>query len=225
MKKALAILLLFCSIQAFTQAKPQVRLNAYTNYVFDDHVDSYYSSTAFYEGVVKAGLQWGVGLEYMFRPTQGVELVWLHEDTKAPTTYYDNAGIGGVKSRDFDLSINYILIGSNRYIPTSGALEPYFGGHLGIGIVNVSNPTSGSETNATKFAWGLKLGTNIWASQKIGIKLQAALQSMAQAAGGGLYFGTGGAGAGVSTYSTIYQFSLGGGLVFKFGTGTATKTQ
>ena len=35
--------------------------------------------------------------------------------------------------------------------------------------------------------------------------------------GGGLYFGTGGAGAGVSTYSSYYQFNLGGGLVFKLG--------
>ncbi|HEY6506342.1 MAG TPA: hypothetical protein VIZ28_20340 [Chitinophagaceae bacterium] len=241
MKKALCILLLFCSIQAISQTtvradsvvvvqapppqqarppqsgppKPGLRLNAYANYVFDDRVDSYYSATSYYEGTVKAGLQWGVGLEYMVRAAQGIELIWLHEDTKAPTTYYDN----GVKTREFDLSINYIMIGSTRYFPVKPAVEPYFGIHLGVGIVDVSNPTNGSETNSTKFAWGLKLGTNIWASQKIGIKLQAGLQSMAQAAGGGLYFGTGGAGAGLSTYSTIYQFSLGGGLVFKFGTG------
>jgi hypothetical protein len=41
------------------------------------------------------------------------------------------------------------------------------------------------------------------------------LLSAVQAVGGGLYFGTGGAGAGVSGFSTFYQFSLGGGLVFK----------
>jgi hypothetical protein len=40
--------------------------------------------------------------------------------------------------------------------------------------------------------------------------------SAVQSAGGGLYFGTGGGGAGVSTYSSMYQFGLGGGLAFQF---------
>jgi hypothetical protein len=47
--------------------------------------------------------------------------------------------------------------------------------------------------------------------------LQAQLQSAVQAFGGGLFVGTGGVGAGVNSYSTIMQFGLGGGLVFKFG--------
>ena len=39
--------------------------------------------------------------------------------------------------------------------------------------------------------------------------------SPVQGAGGGFYFGTGGAGAGVSTYSTIYQFNVGGSINFR----------
>ena len=239
MKKALTILLLFCTMQAISQVdtvvisqapapqpkpysppKPGLRLNAYASYVFDDQVDSYYSNTSYYDGTVKANVQWGIGLEYMIRPAQGIELAWLHENTNAPTTYYDDNGIGDpVKSKEFDVSVDYILLGSTRYFPVKNPkIEPYFGGQLGVGIANVSNPTNGDGSSNTKFAWGLKLGTNIWASQKVGIKLQAALHSMAQGAGGGLYFGTGGVGAGLSTYSSIYQFSLGGGLVFKFGT-------
>jgi hypothetical protein len=57
----------------------------------------------------------------------------------------------------------------------------------------------------------------VWAGEKFGIKLQAQLTSVSQGAGGGLYFGTGGAGVGLSTYSSIYQFGLGGGLTFKLG--------
>ena len=52
---------------------------------------------------------------------------------------------------------------------------------------------------------------------KVAIKLQGQLMSAVQSAGGGLYFGTGGAGAGVSTYSSMYQFGLGGGLVISLG--------
>jgi hypothetical protein len=49
----------------------------------------------------------------------------------------------------------------------------------------------------------------------VGIKLQTGLISLAQAAGGGIYFGSGGVSPGLSTYSSILQFSLGGGLVFR----------
>jgi len=38
-----------------------------------------------------------------------------------------------------------------------------------------------------------------------------------QSVGDGFYFGTGGAGAGVSTYSSMLQFALRGGLTFKLG--------
>jgi len=40
------------------------------------------------------------------------------------------------------------------------------------------------------------------------------LLSAVQAIGGGVFFGTGGAGAGISALTTFYQFNIGGGLVF-----------
>ena len=113
------------------------------------------------------------------------------------------------------MHLQYIMLGGNRYVKPKPNIETYFGFHLGIGIIDVDNPTTGEENSSTKFAWGLKLGTNIWASEKVGIKLQAGLISLAQAAGGGIYFGSGGVSPGLSTYSSILQFSLGGGLVFR----------
>jgi Na+/H+-translocating membrane pyrophosphatase len=62
-----------------------------------------------------------------------------------------------------------------------------------------------------------KAGVNIWTTEKVGIKLQASLLSVVQAVGGGLYFATGGVGAGVSGLSAFFQFVLGSGLVFKLG--------
>lgn len=218
MKKICFVLLLFCTVGAMSQKKPEIRLNLYAGYVFDDRVDSYYSNTSYYDGIVEGSLRWGLGLEYMFHPSMGVELSYLREDTKAPTTYYNDDGIGDpIKSREFDLGINYILLGATRYFPVKPAIEPFFGIQLGVGIINVSNPTNGEEGNTTKFAWAVKGGSNIWVSEKIGIKLQADVLSLAQAAGGGVYFGTGGVSPGLSTYSTIFQFALGGGIVFKFG--------
>ena len=221
MKKLFFIPLLFVCILIHAQKSPSFRLNIYTNYVFDDRVDSYYSNTSFYDGTVKGSFQWGAGFEFMInRDQQGIELTYLRQDTKAPTNYYDNTGPNpGIKDAEFDVAINYIFLGSTRYVKTKSAFEPYGGIQLGVGIIDVSNPTNGSETNNTRFAWGLKLGTNIWLgkSQSFGIKLQGGLQSVSQAVGGGIYFGTGGVSPGLASYSTVYQFSLGGGIALKFG--------
>lgn len=191
-----------------------VRLNAYTAYVFDDKVDSYYSNTSYFEGKIEGGFQWGVGLEYMASQTKGIEIKYLRQDTKAPMKYYDN----GEQNTDFDLAINYVLLGGTNYFKGVGnKVEPYGGLELGMAIFNIENPDNNENRSSTKFAWGIKLGTNIWVSEKVGLKLQADLLSAVQSAGGGFYFGTGGAGAGVSTYSTMYQWVLGGGLTFKLG--------
>jgi hypothetical protein len=127
--------------------------------------------------------------------------------------YYYN----GLQYKVFDLAMNYILLGGTNYFQTGGKVEPYAGLAAGVGIFNIKNAESGNDNTATKFTWTLKLGTNLWLSEKVGLKLQADLLSAVQSMGGGLYFGTGGAGAGVSTYSTMYQWGLGGGLVFKVG--------
>jgi hypothetical protein len=218
MKKFCVVLLLFCSIKAISQKKPHMRLNLYAGYVFDDRVDNYSSDVSYYEGVIEGSIKWGAGLEYIINNEGlGLELIYLREDTEGPTTYYDDNAIGNpIKSREFDLAINYILFGGNQNFQLTPVFEPYFGLQMGVGIFNVSNPTNGKETNRTKFAWSMKGGTNIWASKKIGIKLQANLLSIVQAAGGEVYFGSGG-GSGISGYSSILQFSLGGGLVFRFG--------
>ena len=189
---------------------PHLRINGFAFYAFDDKVDSYYSSTEYFKGKIKGGFQWGGGLEYMMAPSQGIEISYLRLDTDAPITYYSD----GVKNSTFEVATNYIMLGGNRYFPMGGKVEPYAGAQLGVAIFNVMNPDNGKSDNATKFAWGIKAGLNIWASENVGLKLQTGLISAVQAAGGGLYFGTGGVGAGVNTYSTFYQFYVGGGLSF-----------
>lgn len=192
---------------AFT---PHLRLNAFTLYAFDDHVESYYDVDYYYSGDIKGGFEWGGALEYMIRPAQSVELSYLRLDSKAVLDNY----YGTVDRYNLNVASNYILIGSNRYFGMNPKVEPYAGLNLGMAVFSVDNPDTNKSGSDTKFAWGAKLGVNVWASPKVGIKIQAGLLSAVQGAGGGLYFGTGGAGAGVSTYSTFYQFNIGGGLTF-----------
>ena len=221
MKKKIALttilLAVICSVNA-----QNLRLNGYANYVFDDRFDSYYDYNANtgYSGKITGGFQWGLGLEYMLKPTYGLELYYMHQDTKAPTTYYKTTGTAaerGWKTADIDLSLNYIMVGGARYVLNNPKVNPYFGLSAGACIIDGKNPEDGHSGNATKFAWGFRGGVLLNASEKIGLKLTASLLSAVQGAGGGLYFGTGGAGAGVSTYSSMYQFALGGNLVIQLG--------
>lgn len=220
MKKLLLAFIFLSFGNAFAQQtdKPTFRINAYGLYAFDDSVDSYYSSTSYYEGKIKGGFEWGGGLECMIKPQYGLELSYLRLDSSAPMSFYNPDVIINPDYANFDVASNYIMLGGNRYIVTKNPkIEPYGGLQLGMAIFDVKNPETNASGSATKFAWGAKMGVNIWATNKVGVKLQAALLTAVQGAGGGIYFGTGGASAGVSTYSTIMQFSLGGGLTFNLG--------
>ena len=212
MKKIILSIILFAGITSLATAQ-NVRLNGYAAYVFDDEIDSYYDQSNQYYGQINGGFQWGAGLEYVVGETKGIEIKYLRRDATAPMHFYKNSSI--LQEKDLDVALNYILLGGSNYFKTGGKVEPYAGASLGMCIFTVKNAEPGTDDQVTKFAWGVKLGTNIWASEKVGIKLQADLLSAVQSAGGSLYFGTGGAGAGVGMYSTMYQWVLGGGLVFK----------
>jgi len=201
-------------------AQGGININLYGSYVFDDKFDTYYSSNSYYEGQIKGGFQWGIGVEYMVHSEYGVELLYYRQDTSAPTRYYGVVGGLGSGEANLDLAMNYIMLAPTKHFLTSNEkLEGFAGLMAGMVIAEATNPDptglGTGEDSATKFAWGLRLGGIFWASEKVGIRLQTQLLSATQAMGGGFYFGTGGAGAGVSSYSTIYQFGLGGGIVFK----------
>lgn len=209
MKIFYTILLLSLGSTVLAQS---VNLNVYTGYVFDDKFDTYYTAGS-YQGKFLGGFQWGGGLEFQPREDMGIELLYIRQDTQAPTTTY--LGSIGDNTYNFDVDINYVLLGGIRYFGPSPKVQGYGGLMLGGVFAGVRDPDSGRDGNVSKFAWGAKLGANIWGSERVGLKIQAQILSATQMMGGGIYFGTGGAGAGVSSYSTIYQFTLGGGLVFK----------
>jgi hypothetical protein len=192
-----------------------ILLNAYGNYVFDDKIDSYYSTTNYFSGTLKGGFLWGAGLEFRLKEYYGLELMYMRLDTDVPVNYWLN----GDKRTTLKAGINYIMANGVRSFPTQNPkIEPFGGFGLGMAIIDAENPDNNNKSNsATKFAWDMRFGINIWTGGRVGIKLQTLLISVPQGAGGGLYFGTGGASAGVTTYSSIYQFVLGGGLVFKLG--------
>jgi hypothetical protein len=204
------VVVLICATSATAHT---LRLNLYGYYAFNDKFDSYFSNSSHYNGVVKGGFVWAAGIEYQIRPRQSMELSYQRMDTKAPTTYFDN----GLKFANFDLGLNYLMLGGNHYLTNHPKLQPYCGVQAGLAIAQLNNPATNFSDTRTGFACGIRLGTNYLLTRTIRIKLQAGLASAVQSVGGGFYFGTGGLGAGLSSYSSMYQFQLGGGLVFNFG--------
>jgi hypothetical protein len=207
------ILSITIALLSFTTIQAQdIHLNLYSNYVFDDKFENINSDASFLNGKIKGGYQWGVGIEYMANPDYGIEILYHRQDTDVPVNYYTNL----VVDRKIPASVNYIMLGGVRYAGNE-KVQGYGGLMVGTVIYDNKEPVLDEPDNAVKFAWGVRLGANIWVSEKVGIKLQSHLLSGIQAFGGGFYFGTGGAGGGASAFSTLYQFSLGGGLVIRLG--------
>jgi len=218
-KYIIPVLIFLAGFAITTSAQKVIRLNAYSAYACaDNHVSSMYNSYgAYYEGSVEGGYQWGGGLEMLVGPTKGIELKYLRQDAIGSMNSYNSIGIGS-NPDDLDIAINYILLGGTNYFKVNEKVEPFAGGGIGMAVIAVKNPTAAIEDpTKEKFAWNIKLGSNIWLSEKVAVKLQAELVSPVQAFGGGFYVGTGGASAGVSGGSTFYQFTFGGGLVFNLG--------
>lgn len=214
MKKSILLLVLvtFSSL-AIAQ---ELRVNTYAGYIFKDKVDSYYSSSSYYEGQIQDGFRWGAGLEYHIPYRGAIEIQYLRQDTNAPTRYQDGGFLGGaIQNTNFDLAINWIMLNGTKYFEVNEMVEPFVGAGFGLGIFNVANPDNGNTNSATKFSYNIRGGSNFWVSSNVAVRVQASLFSATQAIGGGLYFGTGGVGGGLASYSTLYQFGFEGGLVFR----------
>ena len=155
-----------------------------------------------------------MGLEYNPVNDIGIELAYFRQDTDVDASYFTTVQ----NTETFKLGANYIMLGGTRYLNTKNSrVIPYMGGMLGLAILENKEPKLGAESSATKFAWKLKAGLNIMLSPQVGLKLQMHLLSAVQGVGGGLFIGTGGAGYGLGTYSSMLQFGVGGGLTFRFG--------
>ena len=199
MKKSIITLALIATC-VFAYAQPTVTLLTFGGYTFKDQVDF---SNAY--GEIGDGFQWGGGFEVGLSDFNAVEIIYQRMD---PHTFVQalNTREGG------EIGINYIMLGGTRYAPLNDKIAGFGTLDAGVGFLS---PKDTQYDGVTKFAWGLRLGVRIMASEKVSIRLHGQLMSPVQGAGGGFYLGTGGAGAGVSTYSSIYQFNLGGSLNFR----------
>jgi len=213
MKKIFLLLVLAGTMT--TMMGQHARLNFYGAYTFDDGFDVVNDANTFYNGTVKGGVQWGAGLEYLFNKQSSAEVLWLHRSTTVPANFKFGSNTQ-LRSETFDLKHDFIMLSGDGHFGGGGKAEGYAGVMAGVLISNLEAPSLGKSSNNTNFAWGGRVGTNIWFSPKLGLKLQALILSASRATGGDYYWSWYGP-IYLTEYSTLWQFSLGGGLTFKLG--------
>jgi len=204
MKKIFTLILAL----TFTQLNAQVDITLLTfeSYSFADKI----VTGEGYNAEIGDGFQYGAGFEFLFKERMAIEIIYQHLDTDG---YVDYPSSILTNQRDHGaVGLDYILLGGTRYQPLTEKLSGFSTFNAGWGFLNTKD-NSKDESHDT-FCWGLRLGLKLQANEKISFRLHGQMLSAVQALGGGIYFGTGGAGAGLSGYSTFWQFNLGGSINF-----------
>jgi len=209
MKNAcLLVLALFSTMAARSQ---KFEFIGYGGYTYDERVDA---TGGFYTyGKISGSGMWGAAVEYMAQDN-GIILDFNDQST----TFTLNPYNGAPDIKNGKMTLSYLTIGGNRYYG-KGKGRLYGGASIGACFLSSSfDQLSDHYTSSgTKFAWVLRLGGKYYASQRLGVRMEAQLQSPVNGAGVGFGFGTGGAGLGVTTYGSILQFGLSIGIILRFG--------
>ena len=175
------------------------------------------SRTDFYDtyGRLGNGGNFGGAVNFNINRSIGIEVLYNHMNTVSGLYQY---GPDHTPLAEGRLGLDYIMIGpvQSFTIPNS-TVRPFIGAMLGAAILTPGGDGGAGYSSDTKFAVGFQLGTNIYVSPRVGIQVKAQLLSPVDGAGGGFYFSNYGSGGGLNSYSSIYQFSLGGGLIIGLG--------
>ncbi|MBL7965121.1 MAG: hypothetical protein JNM31_14905 [Flavobacteriales bacterium] len=209
MKKQVARSILITALVfglAGTAVAQQLHLNVFGGYTFRERVDisGTYNGLRYNRVFMEHSEHFGGSLEFEFRPGVAIDLRYQLQPT---TGWADH----GVSRTTFDLDVHYITLGVLRYREFSDVASGFGGIMIGAGVFD------SDKFSTTNFSIGFQAGILAKFSEAVGLKIGAQLMSPVQGAGAGLFFGTGGASVGVSTFSTVFQFGFTGGLRFSFG--------
>lgn len=206
MRKTAIVLLVALLPAASLFAQTAVELVPQIGYSFPERNDFY----SVY-GRVEGGMNVGAAINFNVNRDFGVEVLYDHLSSSSGVYNYgygfDNQINGG------DLRQDYIMAGPvfSGNIPNS-TVRPFLGLLMGAAILT---PDPGFQSNSY-FSVGLQVGTNIYINPRVGIQLKAQLLSPVTGAGGAFYYNDY-YGGGINPNQSIYQFTVGGGLIIGLG--------
>lgn len=206
MKKILLFIFCFTITSVYSQ---ELRINSYGSYMLNDKM-----SIDDTKGTLYGSFFYGGGLEYVLGSTLGAEFSYQRIASDFQLKYQ-------IDNYKYPYTLNYFMLGLNHYLPV-GSIEPYYGVEFGLASLNIKK---NDMDPYLKFAWGAKLGLNLSLTPTTSIRFQAGLKSMIESFSADLYFDSHGIHPSVNTNSHIYQFSFGGGLIFKIPYSTFRKSK
>lgn len=136
-------------------------------------------------------------IEYLYQPTTGNYRDYFNPESNQST----------------DLRISWYHVGVRQRFVTNQKVVPFTG--LSLGLTNFVLGSSPDRYNETALSFGLQAGTNIYFSERVGIRIHGRLNAPVQFNGFGFYAGTGGSGVSASAGAYFIQGDLGAGLIIR----------
>ncbi len=201
--------LLFCFVLLSIDLAAQLEISGSYGYRVGGEVDAYFNGDLGYIKIAESE-SFSVDLDYQLREGFSVSLQWFAQDTRMDFHGFNNFEVeqlGGAWN-------NYFLV-NGIYEKEIDHITPFAG--LGVGIATASFDDPRYDTSV-HFAVALQGGLKFFFTERLGIKLKAAMLMPLQYGSGGLYCGTGsGCSVGAGASTTIIQGDFSGGVVVKLG--------
>ncbi len=181
-----------------------IELTPYTGWQWGGKLDLAYGTADF-----DASQNFGVSLNVIIPNKATLQLEYMRQPTEISYSEY-----GGSLFQHYNTNIDWYQIGALREFPVNDRISPFVGITLGATNMRVD-----SESYIDEWAFSVtgQLGAKIYLNDRIGLRLHLRMLTPMQFGGFGLYFGTGGSGAGASVGSYIIQGDVGGGLIIRLG--------
>ena len=158
------------------------------------------------------------GAAFDLRVHRAVSLELLWEYTK-PTERFRAFTTQFASSRPFGVATHYFQVGVMHVRKAGRRVEPYFGLTVGAalhlpGAISLTNGTTLEPGDTWRFALAAMLGTKIWFTPNLGLRLEARAFGPVVFRTSDFYPGTAGAGMTAPSSIPYLQFGFTGGLAF-----------
>jgi hypothetical protein len=158
----------------------------------------------------------GTAFDLRVHPALSLELAWGYAK---PTERFRAFSSQFTSSRPFDVTTHYFQVGA-IYVRNGGRrVEPFFGLTVGAALqlpdaIPLTNGTTLQAGDTWRFALAAMLGTKIWLTPDVGLRLEGRVFGPVVFSETDIYAGT--AGAGMTAHSSIpyLQFAFSAGLAF-----------
>ena len=206
MKKIIIFLTVLFGIPLLMGAQT-VEVTPFGGYVFGGTMHGDYGDVH-----INDNAQYGGMISFAVSRVMDVDLIYNRSDTKAQVNYYT---VGGYvqPSLEIPISINYMHVGFTKNFRVNPTLSPFVGFNLGACEFYPKE----NYSDEWFFSLGFNAGAKVYFGKRVGLRLQAQGYMPVQGTAFSMFVGTGGSSAGVSVYSTLFQFGFTGGLIFRLG--------